>query len=142
MAYKKPPRRRVSISDWEPSETQQQFRDECNISLAVNRWLKHGIEPKRLRENPLFADVSELTSYSDAIDAAVVAREMFMTLDSRTRKLMDNNPQVMLDVLQRNDLSELVSYGLMELHRPEPSPAEQGGTQVPPAPQGAQGSGA
>lgn len=145
MSYKRPPRRQVGLDfTGEISATQQQFKDECNLSAAVNRWLKHGKPPANLRENPLFLDCTQIGDYAESLETAAQARDMLLALPSDIRKKMNNDPSVMLDILARNDPKELAAYGLLELHEipknPPPSPAEPSPAGA--APSGAKGSGA
>lgn len=94
---------------------QQHFRDECNINVIVDRYVKTGVMEHLADVPPHFADVSEIpTDLASAYDAVFAAESAFMSLPSALRKSLDNDP-ARLDAWLHDDKNRVdaIKYGLL-----------------------------
>lgn len=96
-----------------PTRTQQQFKDECEISeilKAHNLGSFIGASGMDGRA-PLYADVSSIPDFHESQNHVARATEYFESLPSGVRSQFDNNLQVFLTALNdpanRNALQEL-----------------------------------
>lgn len=109
-------RKRVRIKFIEPTLTKQQYREEVNVNRIVARYKKTG-DPSILNpqmRKPLFADVSSVPSYQDALNTVNRAQESFMALSSDIRTRFDNDPGQLLSFLSDpKNAEEGVSMGLL-----------------------------
>lgn len=123
------------ISD-NPTMTQQHFKDDCDVNVIVNRFLKTGqfppVDPKAMYGD--FLDAPE--SYRDALDQVIAAEEQFMELPAKVRERFQNDPAELLDFLaDPKNKEEAINLGLLEKAPPAPSPAVPEPSPVPsPAP--------
>lgn len=111
-----------------PSLTQQQFKDECDINNIVSRANATGVIPQGSRQ-PLFGDFSEIpTSYLGVQEYLKNAQENFLSLPSDLRLQFDNNPASLLDFLSHDENREkAIELGLVaapEVHSQETVVAE------------------
>lgn len=111
---------KAGMSNFDPSETAQEFADECDINYLVKRYAETG----SYFENPLvsptvrpeFADFSELdaSDYQSAMNLFVRAKNEFDALPVAIRKRFGYNPKELLDFLNdRANYDEAVSLGLV-----------------------------
>lgn len=120
----------------EPSMTQQQFADECDINNILAKFVKTGfldnIGPG------VYADVSASGDYMEALDTIRRADEEFSALPSHIRKEFENNPANFLAFCSDpGNHDRAVEIGLIipkkqtntSLQNPEPS----GANNPPPA---------
>lgn len=71
--------------------TQQHFKDECDINVIVNRYVKTGVLPDSNVE-PFYADLSEVPNdLQTAYEAVFRAEAAFMQLPSDVRKSLGND---------------------------------------------------
>lgn len=129
--------------DYETDLTQQQFKDECDLSLVVRNWLKTGdptLAGNIRRGTPQFVDVSAFTDLRDALASVQAADDLFAQLPSEARRILADNPQNLVDAYLNGDVDLLRSCGLLPEAPKSPAPAEPRGEA--PAPSGAQGTGA
>jgi len=74
------------------SLTQQQFKQECDINYILNQYLRTGVLTHVSSETPYYSDVSELGSYSAALDVVRRAETAFMELPAKLREELGNSP--------------------------------------------------
>lgn len=102
------------LSDFEPTQTVQDQRDDCDVNVIVDRYVKTGILPG-VSQTPVFADVFDAPTYQESLHVVMKAQEGFMALDAKVRKEFDNDPAKFLaafDDPTQGDL--LVKLGLLE----------------------------
>lgn len=109
----------------EPSKTQQQFKDECDINVIVKRF-GLGMEMPEAYEAPSFADFTEhVTDYHSAMNLIRESEAAFMTLPAHLRAEFDNNPQRLLEFLEDgNNKAKAVELGLVKAEPAKPEPME------------------
>lgn len=101
-----------TIND-QPSKTQQQFKDQCDINLIMKKYRETG-QISHLKQNRgQFLDVSNIPSYQEALNTVISAQNSFQSLPSDVRKKFGNDPQNMIDFLSDNSNdTEAIKLGL------------------------------
>lgn len=88
-----------------PSETRQEFKDECDINLLVARFEKTGsfynpLSPMKGEVRvPEFLDCSNLPDFLDAQKLIATANEQFAALPAVVRSACNNDPAALLAAL-------------------------------------------
>ncbi|UQT28874.1 internal scaffolding protein [Microvirus AZ-2020] len=98
----------------EPTLTQQQFRDECDINVILERFGVTGELPTNVRQ-PIMADFIEALDYQDALNAIRAANEAFMEMPAGIRARFENNPHNFVEFFSKEEnREEGVKLGLIE----------------------------
>lgn len=98
----------------EPTLTQQQFRDECDINTILERFGVTGELPTNVRQ-PIMADFIEALDYQDAMNAIRAANEAFMEMPAGVRARFNNNPHEFVQFFSKEEnREEGVRLGLIE----------------------------
>lgn len=124
----------------EPTATQQQFKDECNVNFILRRYADTGVLTHVSDVEPCFDDCSEF-DYLHAMNTVVRAQEDFNALPSAVRKRFNNSPQELFSFLAKEEnRDEAVALGLVvpkvsesasdsvPAPAPAPAPASDGGS--------------
>lgn len=111
----KPVRRRVQLFFTEPSMTKQSFRDEANINKIIAKYKTTGAPSNYVTtRQPIYADVTSVPSYQEALNVVMTAQSTFMALPSSVRTKFDNNPAKLLSFLSDPaNAEEGVKMGLL-----------------------------
>lgn len=112
---KKTGRVRVRTINTEPTMTQQQFKEECDINNIVKKHANSGqithLNPKR----GAFHDFSQLTDYQQMLDTVLSAQDAFQTLPADVRIKFRNDPAQLLQFLQDDkNYDEAIKLGLLD----------------------------
>lgn len=83
------------VSDVE-SRTQQQFKEECDINVILDRFGMTGQLPVPTVQ-PMEGDFTEIGDYQSALEAVRRANENFMTLPSKVRERFEQDPRKFVD---------------------------------------------
>lgn len=114
----------VDFSD-DPGLTQQHMKDETDINVIVDRFLKTGQMPPDI--DFAHVDVSEVGDFHDALNVVRAAQEQFDQLPSRVRERFHNEPAALMRfVHDDNNRAEALALGLLRPAEPPP--------EAPPAP--------
>ena len=114
-------RERVATDCSGPSETLQQFKEECDINNIMKRYTQTGEWSHVAAKIPQYLDV-QVKDFSEAMDMVEGASEMFMELPSDIRTRFDNDPGAFLAFAENpENLAEMAEMGLTEAP-PEPIP--------------------
>lgn len=106
---------RVQTINVEPTMTQQQFKDECDINFIMEKYNKTGLINHINTKKGVYADLSEISDYRDMLDTVRHADDVFMTLPASTRKRFDNDPAKLISFLQDDkNYEEAQALGLLE----------------------------
>lgn len=117
--------KRVQIMNEEPSKTQQQFKDECDINNIVRKYKATGQLTHLSSKQGVYADVSEITDLQESLQKVQQASDAFNTLPAELRRRFGNNPQQLLEFLQDpRNFEEGVKLGIYEAKKPEPGEPE------------------
>lgn len=102
----------VSLNCLDPSLTQQNFKDEVDINVLLERFKVTGAIPAGVRL-PQYGDFSTVSDYRTALDAVNSARNAFMDLPAKIRDRFSNDPQRYLEFCSDpKNSDELISLGL------------------------------
>lgn len=109
----------------DPSLAQQQFKDECDINVILERFNVTGQLPVSPLQ-PQFGDFSGITDYQTALNAVLDAQESFDSLPARIRERFANDPAAFVDFcLDEANRDEMQALGLIEASSgPDSSPTE------------------
>lgn len=105
----------VGTENKEPSLTDQQFADECDINKIVNKYLKTGDETLLTKFRGQYADLTELPDLHTALETVNLAHEAFESLPANVRERFHNSPTEMVKFLQSEkprDIEESIEMGL------------------------------
>lgn len=101
-----------------PSMAKQAMKDECDINNIVSRF-QRGEEITHVNEQAaVYADVSEVGDYREALENVRVVEGLFMQLSAEDRAMFNNDPAEYLDAVGRNAENPSVEGS--------PNPAEPG----------------
>lgn len=113
----------------EPTMTQQQFKDECDINQILQKFVETGfldtIGPG------VFADISDTLDYQSSLNFIKQADEMFAALPSGIRERFHNNPAEYMDFV--HDPSNLAEGQELGIFVKDTSIIQKTDTQTPPA---------
>lgn len=117
----------VALGDFEPTRTQQQFKDECDINNIAKNFGLTGRMPTNVRM-PMFGDFTDVDDYASALNAARRAAHSFMQMPAAVRERFGNDPQGFLEFCSNPaNAEEAKSLGLVR--------TEAVSAQVPPPPE-------
>lgn len=109
----------TGLSCGEPTRTQQQFKEECDINTIVRRFGVTGQVPTTLAP-PMQGDFTAALDFRQSMDLIVAAREAFMELPSQVRKRFHHDPAEFVEFCSDKDnLQEARKLGIA---MPEPVP--------------------
>lgn len=104
--------------DPKEGRTQQQFKDECDVNIIVERYVKTGNWGSSLKpgtKTPMFGDFTEAPDYQECMDKLIAAQADFDSLPSRLRKRFNNSPYDLLEFLHDPaNKDEAIALGLIE----------------------------
>lgn len=104
--------------------TQQQFIDDCDVNIILNRILKTNEMPA-LVPALLEGDFSQLPSYQEALHTIQHANELFMEIPASTRLRFENDPQKLMDFLADENNNEEAIKLQLKIPKPQPLPDPQ-----------------
>lgn len=105
---------RVTVDFPSPTRTHQSFKDECDINNILAGYERTGMVTHINANKGFYEDVTNATSYHDAINTLLEAREAFMDLPAKVRKHFDNDPALFLESFEDPDQRQtLVDLGLI-----------------------------
>lgn len=117
-AYDPPPK--VRLRDFGKMITRQSEAAAVDVNRIVGQFVKTGVLPQ-VQAQALFADVSEMTDYRDALHQVELADKMFMSLPAKVRAKFENDPATFLDFCSDpQNREELEGLGLVEKAPVEP----------------------
>ena len=86
----------------EETRTQQQFKDECDINIIMERFGITGELPTNVRQ-PIMADFIDALDYQSAMNAIRAADEAFMEMPAGVRARFQNNPQNFIEFFSKEE---------------------------------------
>lgn len=119
----------VATVNIEPSLTQQQFKDECDINKIIKSYEATGEFTHKTSKVGQYADFSGIRDYHEMVEKVAYAQEAFMTLPAQVRLKFQNDPGELLQFIQNPaNREEAMRIGLIEkpetttLNIPNPQP--------------------
>lgn len=116
------PLKNVGFTFKEPTMTQQQFAEECDLNNIVDHnfrlkdpsfLTKLQLSSGSVKQEPIYGDFTEVSDYQSALNIVNNARMQFETLPSTIRDRFSNNPQKLLEFCNDpNNYDEGVKLGL------------------------------
>lgn len=96
------------------SETQQNFRDDCNINKMIARF-KKGETPLGNAIAPKYGDFSTHLDFHKMQNQIVEAKQQFMALPAKIRGRFSNSPEKLIQFLSdEKNLDEAIKLGIVE----------------------------
>jgi len=109
----------------QPSMTQQQFKEECDINTIARNFGMTGRLPSAVYA-PTYGDFTDVEDFQSALHAIQDATDSFMALPANVRERFNHNPARLVEFCSDpRNADEMAELGLS---RQAPKP-------VPPAPQ-------
>lgn len=94
------------------SLTQQQFKDDVDINVLLERYKVTGQLPQGVRL-PSYGDFNGVSDYRSAMEAIRKATDSFMEMPASLRARFDNDPQKFLEfVSDEKNRDEIIALGL------------------------------
>lgn len=104
----------VGVTSVNPSLTQQQFKEECDINLILARFTRTGVIDSVAAGQAIYGDFSNVQDYQTAQNSLLAAQQAFDSLDSSVRKRFNNNPAELLAFMDNPDnAAEAFELGLI-----------------------------
>ena len=97
----------------EPSLAKQEFKEECDINVLLERFAITGAMPENVRM-PTYGDFMDVPDYQSALNAGREAEQSFMELPAKIRERFQNDPQKLVEFCSdKANLAEAQSLGLV-----------------------------
>jgi len=107
----------------EPSLTRQEFADECDINVLMQKYETSGVLNHYNSSKPQYFDVSAVPDLATAIAFANEANVAFMSLPASVRRTFDNNPVAFVEfAADPANLDQMRKWGLAPTPDPVPGP--------------------
>lgn len=97
----------------DPSLTQQQFKDECDINNILRSYQETGTINHLNPRAGIFGDFSDVKDFKESLELVQYANEQFMQLPAKVRSRFQNNPAELVEFCNNpNNLEEAIQLGL------------------------------
>lgn len=108
-------KRKVTLNCPEPTLTQQQFKDQCNINSILARYEKNGMITHINRNAPHYGDYSQLKSFKESLDIVNTTHDLFMSLPPQVRSRFQNDPAELISFMNDEaNRDEAIKLGLVQ----------------------------
>lgn len=102
----------------EPTMTQQQFKDECDINNIVKKFNTTGQFTHLTSRTGQYADFSLITDYQDMLQTVQYAQEAFGSLPAEVRAQFRNDPGNLLQFIQdEKNYEKAQELGLLDAEK-------------------------
>lgn len=119
------PTPRVSISEFEPTLTKQEFKKQCDVNAIIKRAEGTGLITHINPIQGTYGDFVDSLSYDEALNRVLAAQQAFAALDADLRKRFGNDPGNFIDFVSNPDnADELVELGLADPPPEPPAPVQ------------------
>lgn len=107
----------------DPTRAQQQFKEECDINVILERFGVTGVLPQQVK-TPLQEDFLEATTFQESLHVMMQAEDAFMKMSAQVRKRFDNDPALFVDYFSdERNREEAEKLGLV-MKKEKPAPPE------------------
>lgn len=108
-----------------PGLTKQSFKDDCDINVILDRYIRNETIPSQANGQPFYGDVSEVTGYREALAIIHDATQLFMQYPAKLRERFMNDPAKFVEFMNdESNREEAIRLGLVavkeEPKAPEP----------------------
>ena len=98
----------------EVGRTKSEFKESCDINNMLAKYQQTGNLPL-MKQNPIYGDFSEPTTYQEAQNTLIVAQQQFDGLPSEIRKQFDNDPEQFLEFCNDpKNANQMRKMGILE----------------------------
>lgn len=105
------------------SLTRQSMKNETDINRIVGRFQETGMLNHVASKTPVYADVSGVSDYREALEQVRQIDEFFMKLPAKVRARFENSPAGFLDFMSdAGNLEEARELGLVPVEPVPPVP--------------------
>lgn len=107
------------------SLTQQQYKEDCDVNLIMEKYMKLGQMPPFDPDQVVYGDMTSLPSYQEALDVVKKAGDLFLEIPAQIRQRFGNDPQQLMDFLaseKEDDIAESYKLGLRHKKPVTPDP--------------------
>ena len=112
----------------DPSLTQQNAKDECDINVIMERFGRGMELPENFRP-PQYGDFTGISDYHTALNRVALANEAFDSMPAKLRSRFNNDPVQLMEFLDDDkNRDEAVKLGLVEV---PPQPASENAAAAP-----------
>ena len=87
----------TGLSCPEDTLTQQQFVDDCNPNVILERFMRTGEMEAFAAANPQYGDFTGEHDYQSALNIVIAANDAFAALPAAIRKRFDNDPALFVE---------------------------------------------
>lgn len=106
---------RVQLDTGTDTKTIQSAKKETDINYLIARYKKTGQVPPHIRTDGVYGDFTKIADYQTAMNRVIAAQENFMLLPSELRREFDNNPQKLLEFMEKpSNRKRAQELGLVE----------------------------
>lgn len=123
--------RRTSLYCPEPTLTKQEFKEETDINVILQRFLRTGTPPDIVLPEH-FADLTNRQTYYDAAQASAEASQLFYLLPAKQRAEFQNDPTRWADAVvlavDQGDRKALAALGVSVPKEQPQEPPQTGNT--------------
>ena len=103
----------------DPSLTQQQFKEDSDINVMLEKFKVTGVMPQGVRM-PSYGDFTGVSDYRSAVEAIHKAEMAFMDMPANVRNRFDNDPQKFLEFCaDPKNAEEAARLGLVDPRQPK-----------------------
>jgi len=117
----------ASVKDFGPSPTVQSMAEDADINVVMQRFGVTGKMPENPRI-PTYQDFEDVFDFRTANEAVMEANRAFMEYPASLRGRFENNPQIFMDwVAKEENREEMQKLGLLKQKPPatiKPEPME------------------
>lgn len=126
------PHVKVSLSDFDPSMTQQSMLEECDINNIIARIMRGDLTAPVNRFEPRYGDYADYEAdYHEAMNLVLEAQASFDKLPAKMRDRFHNDPAALLKFLENPDnRDEAISLGIIDAPPPSVAPASGAGAAI------------
>lgn len=105
------------------SRTKQSFAASSDINNIVKKFLKTGMIEHVNTRSPVYADVSQVVDFREALEQVRVTQEFFSKLPAKVRAEFENDPALFLDYMaDAQNAQEAKDRGLVPEDKPPVEP--------------------
>lgn len=116
------PHARVTKKFTKPSRTKQEFKEDCDINVIINRFTRTGVIPVG-NAAPRYLDCRAIPDFQTMQHIMHEAQAAFMRLPANVRKEFDHDPRAFVEFAQNPDnIDKLREWKLAPAKPEEPAP--------------------
>lgn len=125
----------TSMGVFAPSLTRQEFAEECDINVIMDRYENTGVINHVQEREPIYLDCTEVPDLRGAMEVMMNADKAFMTLPAKVRREFDNDAMRFVEFAGKaENLDRMREWGLAPPAEPATPKVEPVKAPAEPAP--------